>query len=138
MPYDIGVPWEERREGLAAGVLREFETVVPGISGSANVVEIATPLTLERYTRNQAGAMLGWETTPQNSGSRRLAIDTPVAGLYLAGHWTQPGAGSLRVLVSGVMGANRVLAQVGGQPLEIPLAIASVWEPRRLRPPIAS
>jgi phytoene dehydrogenase-like protein len=73
--------------------------------------------------------MLGWETTPRNSGSRRPQIETPVNGLYLAGHWTQPGAGSLRVLVSGVMAAQHVLSRVAAEPFEIPLAIASSWKP---------
>ena len=38
---------------------------------------------------------------------------TPIEGLYLAGHWTQPGAGSLRVLVSGVHAAMVVLTEAG-------------------------
>ena len=35
-----------------------------------------------------------------------------LAGLYLAGHWTQPGAGLQNVVVSGTMTANMVLSDL--------------------------
>jgi hypothetical protein len=38
---------------------------------------------------------------------------TPVEGLYLAGHWTQPGVASLRVFVSGIHAAKLVLRDAG-------------------------
>jgi prolycopene isomerase len=40
---------------------------------------------------------------------------TPVEGLILAGHWTQPGTGSVRVIVSGMHAAELVLRSTGSQ-----------------------
>ena len=88
---------------------------------------VGTPLTLERYTGNQAGAMSGWAATPNQSGSRRLSMRTPIEGLYLSGHWTQPGQGVLRAHVTGFWAAHLVLETVGGELYKLPTAIQRVW-----------
>jgi prolycopene isomerase len=41
-----------------------------------------------------------------------LPNQTPIDGLYLAGHWTQPGGGIYGVIVSGVQTAQTVLGLV--------------------------
>jgi prolycopene isomerase len=51
--------------------------------------------------------MYGWEPSPQQM--RRLDNETPIRGLYLAGHWTQPGGGVYAVVLSGVQTAARIL-----------------------------
>lgn len=55
----------------------------------------------------------GWENTPQQTGGRRLALVTPVAGLFLAGHWAQPGHGAYRAILSGMHAARAALAEAG-------------------------
>ena len=83
--------------------------MAPGFRDNLRYAEVATPRTIERYTLNRGGAIYGWEYLPSQSGSKRLSHPTPIEGLYLAGHWTQPGAGCLRVLVSGIHAAELVL-----------------------------
>jgi prolycopene isomerase len=58
-----------------------------------DVVEAATPLTNIRYTKNPAGAIVGYELTPENAFLKRIQNRTPVKGLYLAGAWGNPGGG---------------------------------------------
>ena len=48
-------------------------------------------------------------TVPAHAGTRRLHHRTPVEGLFLCGHWTQPGSGSFRVIFSGVETTMNVL-----------------------------
>ena len=45
------------------------------------------------------------------SGPRRLPYKTPVSGLYLTGHWTQPGSGIWTVVLSGINAARYVLGK---------------------------
>ena len=104
--YDAHKPWKDALEAFTEQLLDAFEPVIPGLRGSLTFSETASPETLQRYTRNQAGAIYGWESTPSQSGGRRSPNRPPVEGLILAGHWTQPGAASLRVLVSGLNAAE--------------------------------
>jgi phytoene dehydrogenase-like protein len=52
---------------------------------------------------------------------------TPIEGLYLSGHWTQPGQGVLRSHVTGFWAAHCVLDSRGAEPYKLPLAIQRVW-----------
>ena len=72
---------------------------------------------MERYTRNSQGALYGWEITPAQVGAGRPVGETPVPGLRMVGHWTQPGGGIYGVVSSGVQTAQRVL----GHPREADL-----------------
>jgi len=67
--------------------------VIPGLRSMIDVVEAATPLTNIRYTKNPAGAVVGYELTPENAFLKRIQNRTPVKGLYLAGAWGNPGGG---------------------------------------------
>jgi prolycopene isomerase len=107
--YDLGVPWEQERARFEEQLLSETEILFPGFRDQLTFVETATPLTLERYTLNHQGAIYGWDYSTSQIGSRRPDHQTPITGLYLSGHWTQPGATSLRVLSSGIHTAQLIL-----------------------------
>jgi prolycopene isomerase len=111
--YDIGRPWESEIERFVDELLGDFERVFPGLRDSITYLESASPLTMERYCLNQQGAAYAWENIPSQTGGKRSPHVTPVDGLFLSGHWTQPGSGSLRALVSGVHTAQMVLAASG-------------------------
>jgi prolycopene isomerase len=113
VPYDIGSPWEGERERFADELLTAFEPLVPGLRDELDIIATATPLTLERYAGNSQGATFGWANIPSQSASRRLSRVTPIKELFLAGHWTHPGTGSLRCLVSGLHTAMMMLEMQG-------------------------
>jgi phytoene desaturase len=112
-PYDIGKPWESEIESFTDQMLEAFEVPFPGLRDSITFLESGSPETLERHCRNQRGAIYGWENIPSQSGGRRAPHETEVGGLYMAGHWTQPGTGSIRVIVSGMHAAELVLRNAG-------------------------
>jgi prolycopene isomerase len=116
-PYDIGRPWKEESEVYTDQVLDAFEPVFPGLRDSITYLETATPRALERHTANRNGAAYGWENTPNQTGGKRSPHVTPLPGLLLAGHWTQPGTGSLRALVSGLHTAQLALLERGLEPI---------------------
>jgi prolycopene isomerase len=113
--YDL--PWPELIDAFAEEMVSRFDAALPGLRDGIEIIERATPLTLERYCRNTGGAAYGWENTPTQSGGRRTPRQAPVDGLYLAGHWTQPGSASLRVIVSGIHTAQAVLLDTGSDGL---------------------
>lgn len=112
LPYEVEEPgrsWRTEKDATTEAVLRAVDARFPGFRDALVFAEGATPRTLERYTRNRAGAMYGWDMTPGQVGPMRLGHTTPVAGLHLAGHWTRPGAGVYGVVASGLQAAQRVL-----------------------------
>jgi prolycopene isomerase len=108
MPYDIGRPWSEAKERYQEELIERVEAVLPGYRESITFVDSATPETFERYTLAQNGAIYGWENTPNQTMPKRLNFETPIGGLYLAGHWTDPGTGSVRCLLSGLRTAAAI------------------------------
>ena len=110
VPYDSGAPWRELKPRYLARFVALFEEMVPGIGERLDLVEAATPETLVRFTRNHVGAIYGWESSPENTASRRPPQRTSIRGLYLAGHWTQPGSGFVRAVTSGVHAAELIAA----------------------------
>ena len=95
--------YKKEKERLAAILIaRAEETVLPGLSGAIEVMEIGTPLTNRRYTGHPRGAVYGWDQTVNNSGATRVGHATPVKNLYLAGAWSRMGHGYGAVIPSGV------------------------------------
>jgi prolycopene isomerase len=94
-------------------MLQAAERAFPGFRESSTVLATLTPRDLEARTANSGGAIYGWENTPANTGSRRLPVAGIADGLYLAGHWSQPGHGAYRAVLSGMHAAAAVLRDRG-------------------------
>lgn len=101
--------WPAGRDRFTELMLALGERVLPGYRGGLTHMEVATPLTLARFTGADQGALYGWENNPRQTVPRRLAPKTPIEGLWLVGHWTHPGSGAIRATYSGAMAAMMVL-----------------------------
>jgi prolycopene isomerase len=101
--------WRDRKTQWMESLLRRAERRLPGLGAALCYAEAATPRTMERYTRNTDGAIYGFDVTPAQVGPGRLDNQTPLPGLYLAGHWTRPGGGVAGVVRSGMRTAGLVL-----------------------------
>ncbi|MFY9578622.1 MAG: NAD(P)/FAD-dependent oxidoreductase [Gaiellaceae bacterium] len=116
-PFDLGADWDAAAAPYADLLMAELDAFFPGFRDHLTFVDWLTPRDLEASSRTSQGALYGWESSPSATGSRRPAIVTSIAGLYLAGHWTQPGHGSYRTILSGMHAARAVLAEDGDEAL---------------------
>jgi phytoene dehydrogenase-like protein len=107
--YDGIEDWGAHKGEIERLVLAHLESVVPGISARIVVHLSASARTAWAFTSNRAGAMLGWEMSPDQLGEHRPSIRGPVRDLYLTGHWTQPGGGITPVIVSAMQTAEAVI-----------------------------
>lgn len=97
-PYGHFASWrtgeKERKEGyrefkarLARGMIGSVESILPGLSGAVEVMEIATPLTYRDWGGRYDGSIAGWTWSPRRPGplSGKILVRTPVPGLLAAG-----------------------------------------------------
>jgi prolycopene isomerase len=101
LPYALTTSWADEKQRYTERLLDLANDAFPGLRDELRFAEGATPRTFERYTRNTAGAIYGWNPSPEQAGPMRLAPTTPIPGLHLAGHWTQPGPGAYGAIASG-------------------------------------
>lgn len=85
--------YEAEKARLAVETLDRLEEHLPGISACVEVMDVSTPHTFHRYTRNYRGAFEGWLVTPETI---RFSLPKTLPGLrdfYMVGQWTEPGGG---------------------------------------------
>jgi prolycopene isomerase len=99
-----------KKEGAAQKLIARAEHYLPGLSRHIEVMEAATPLTVERFGSSPQGAIYGFAQTPSQTMIRRLSQEASVKGLFLAGAWTRPGAGVHACVISGIDAANLAAA----------------------------
>ena len=103
--------YDEKKDQVARGVVTALEEHYPGIGADVEMVDVATPLTFERYTGNWKGSFEGWLITPENSFSVMKPMSQKLPGLanfFLCGQWVEPGGG----LPTGVMSARRLFQAI--------------------------
>ena len=103
--------YKKQKKELADILIKRAERVIPNLSSYIEVIEVATPCTMERYIGSSNGAIYGWSQTVSQSVTKRLKQSTPIENLYLAGAWTQPGGGIKGVMQSGIKVANKILSK---------------------------
>ncbi|KDN80771.1 FAD-dependent oxidoreductase [Kitasatospora cheerisanensis KCTC 2395] len=103
----------------AADVVRGFlEQRYPGLRERIDLIEVATPATMERYTGNSQGSILAWKafsgaddvvTKLINRDRMRLP---GLAGFSMAGHWASLG-GLIRAASSGRFAVQYLCEELG-------------------------
>lgn len=96
--------YEEKKQQVARIIVNVLEQRFPGIAEDVEMVDVATPLTFERYTGNWQGSFEGWLITPQNSQTvmRPMSQSLPgLANFLMCGQWVEPGGGLPTALISG-------------------------------------
>jgi len=97
-PYEHFASWrtgeKKRRAGykdykmdLAKRLVAAVESVLPGLSRSIEIMEIATPLTYQDWGQRTFGSIAGWSwsAAPASIFPGKLLIETPVQNLLMAG-----------------------------------------------------
>jgi C-3',4' desaturase CrtD len=94
------------RAAYTAKLLAALDSIVPGASSRATLIEPATPHTFARYTARHRGLVGGLPQTPRTATLGAVSHHTPIAGLYLAGDETFPGQSTVGATLSGVAAAR--------------------------------
>ncbi|MCP3963362.1 MAG: NAD(P)/FAD-dependent oxidoreductase [bacterium] len=117
MDYAGVEDWPAHKQEIEDYVLGHLDDVLPGASKKVEVHSSASARTAWRFTLNHAGAMLGWEMSPDQLGEDRPDNVGPVGNLFFVGHWTRPGGGITPVIVSAQQVAQAVVQNTRSLPV---------------------
>ena len=111
--------YEAEKKDVAIGVLGQLETIYPGLAEQVEVVDVATPLTYERYTGNWKGSMEGWLITTQSMqkvlAGKKMSRTLPgLENFYQIGQWVEPGGG-LPPAATSARGAIQTICKKDGR-----------------------
>jgi phytoene dehydrogenase-like protein len=59
----------------------------PGLASQVEMIDVATPLSFQRYTGCWQGCWLGWVGTPQTMNLHMSKTLPGLGGFYMAGTW---------------------------------------------------
>lgn len=93
--------YEAEKKDIAIKVIDQLERRYPGITSQIEVVDVATPLTYERYTGNWQGSMEGWLITTETMGKPMSKTLPGLENFYMVGQWVEPGGGLPPAATSG-------------------------------------
>ena len=97
--------YEAEKKAIGEAVVGVLDRRFPGLAGLVEMVDVATPMTFERYTGNWKASFEGWLPTPANLTTEMRKTLPGLEGFYMAGQWVAPGGG----LPSGLMTGRQVV-----------------------------
>ncbi|MCC5466931.1 phytoene desaturase family protein [Pelosinus baikalensis] len=94
--------YKKEKEKVADIVIEHLEQTYPGIRKKIEYVDVSTPVTIERYTGNYKGSIMGWIATSEiDVWSKRVGMTlSNLDNFYMIGQWVVYG-GVIRVVGSG-------------------------------------
>jgi len=93
--------YKKKKIELAETLLKRAEEIIPRIKDNIEVMEVATPKTMIRYTLNENGTAYGFAQTQEQAGFKRIRNKGFMKNLYFASAWSFPGGGYSGAILSG-------------------------------------
>jgi prolycopene isomerase len=98
--------WKASKEKLLDTLLNRAGHLIPNLRRRIILKEMATPVTIQRYTLNDRGAMYGLASTMSQLRTRVMPQKSVIPGLYLASHWATVGTGQGGTPMAAYAGRN--------------------------------
>ncbi len=122
--YSLFEKWKEKpvkkrgddylafKESIGRAMIALVEEKIPGFENLIEFHEVATPLTIEHYTRAHRGSIYGLTPTPDKFSNPLITIKTPVKNLYLTGSDAM-FSGINGVIMGGAFTAGKAMGSMG-------------------------
>ncbi|HEY33101.1 MAG TPA: NAD(P)/FAD-dependent oxidoreductase [Dehalococcoidia bacterium] len=99
--YEDRERYKAEKERLANAVIDQLERCFPGVKDEIEVVDVATPVTYERYTGTWQGSYMGWADTTGKFGKSMSRTLPGLGSFSMAGQWVYFGGGVPGAVMSG-------------------------------------
>ena len=110
--------WREKRGDLEAyktekvrlgnDIIERIETRFPELGGKISLLDVATPVTYERYCGAYKGAWMSFGITPAGKRLNHNGRIKGIKNVYMAGQWLMPSGGVPTALVTGKWAIQRI------------------------------
>lgn len=110
--------YDTEQNQVSDQVLEFLNQIYPGIKNEVEAVDVATPLSYERYTGNWQGSTCGWLLTNQTLRLMLRGLPKTLPGLqnfYMAGQWVEPGGSLSSAAYSGKNAIRLICQSIGRQ-----------------------
>jgi phytoene dehydrogenase-like protein len=106
-------------------VVAALDRRFPGLAGEVDVIDVATPHTFERYTRNWRGSIHGWALGMKKMGfMMRMGMPKMLPNLkrfYMIGQWVEP-AGNVQLSAASGRDVVEMICRQREQPFAASMA----------------
>jgi prolycopene isomerase len=102
-----GRSYKALKDEVTPQLLEKMERAlgVENLERHVEVLELATPVTIERFTENRGGAYVGWRYSTDQARDH-IPQQSPIPNVFLCGHWVAPGGGVSNVMTGGLNAAD--------------------------------
>ncbi|ERP30855.1 phytoene desaturase family protein [Chitinivibrio alkaliphilus] len=100
--------WKSEKERVGQKMVDALCSLYPGLEAYIDLIETGSPDTFYRYTRNEEGAIYGFENSCEPFQETKLSYTTHIKNLYQCGHWSLPGCGVYNVITNGYTVAKQI------------------------------
>jgi len=100
--------YNRMKADVADTITGRCEKIIPGIRAAVEYVEVATSLSVQRFTLNPEGAVYGFA---QNPGKSTAYLSALPENVHIASAWGKFGGGFSGAIISGYMTAMDLLRQ---------------------------
>jgi phytoene dehydrogenase-like protein len=90
-------------------LLKAVRETLPALGDELSLEMTLNPEDIFRHTSNRGGSFCGWEMNADRYGPDRISHRLSRRGIFLAGHWTDPGPSILNCALSGRKAAMSIL-----------------------------
>lgn len=102
--------YSEVKSNLVNAVISTIEAVYPGLNGKIDLLDMLTPVTIERYCRSYRGAYLPFgNITNYYEASNHPGRIEGVNNLFLAGQWVSQDGGLPMAAIAGKFAVQRMI-----------------------------
>jgi all-trans-retinol 13,14-reductase len=101
--------YKKEKERIANIIIDRVNNRFPGFKDNIEIMEIGTPVTMEKYTGNSGGAVYGACQRISQSNIFRFPNEIKSRNLYFSSAWVTPGGGLSGVIISAINVSEKIL-----------------------------
>jgi phytoene dehydrogenase-like protein len=101
--------YKSEKNRLSNEVIDRIEKQYPELKGKIEVLDVATPLTFERYCGAFKGSYMSFGDTPNAKPLNSKGVVRGVKNIFLAGQWAMPPGGAPNAALAGKWAVDRVI-----------------------------